>query len=243
MDDTTAGYGEALARGAELYPGVRIGKPGRARTYWATVTAVRALRVRYRVRIEGADRVAPGGAILIGNHVASMDPVVVVMSTWWRCTAFTKVEFFENTGAFFFRFMGQVPLRRGDEASTAWALDMARRTLADGGKIALYPEGTRSPDQGVLHKLHRRVLIPVLQSSPDSPVHAVTVAYERRGWRRTRVSVRVSEPLAVDVRTMSPQELTDVVRDSLLALGGQRYEDTFARDVKKARAEAQRPTP
>ncbi len=102
----------------------------------------------------------PGAGILIGNHVSALDPVVAVMSDWWRVTAFTKVEVFERPGAVFFRLMGQIPLRRGDEASTAWAMDMASRTLAAGGKMGLYPEGTRSPDPTKLHRLHKRVLVP-----------------------------------------------------------------------------------
>lgn len=229
-------YDELLAEGRDLYPGMRVGRPGRARTYWATVAGMRALRLRWRVRIDGAEQVAPGAAILVGNHVSGLDPVVVVMATWWRCTAFTKVEFFQRRGAVFFRWMGQIPLRRGDEASTRWAMDMATRTLADGGMLALYPEGTRSPDPGVLHRLHKRVLVPVLQAHPDVPVHAVTTSYDSSGRGRTRVQVRVSAPLVLDATTMTADELTLVVRDALLALGGQRYVDEYARDVKRASA-------
>jgi hypothetical protein len=85
----------------------------------------------------------------------------------------------------------------------------------------------------VLHRLHKRVLVPLLQANPDVPVHVVVTAYEPRGrWRRTRVSVQVSEALPLDVRAMEPQALADHLRDALLALGGQRYVDRYARDVK-----------
>lgn len=232
---STPGYEDALAAGRALYPGVRIGRPGRARTYPLTIAALRALRLRWDVDLDGAEHVGPGGAILVGNHLSALDPVVVVMSTWWRVTAFTKVEFYEGRGAFFFRLMGQIPLRRGDEASTRWALDMAARTLADGGTLGLYPEGTRSPDPTQLHRLHKRVLVPVLQASPDIPVHAITTSYTARPRRRTHVQIRVSPPLALDARAMTADELTLVVRDALLDLGGQTYVDEYARDVKKSR--------
>jgi len=147
MTQPSLSYTSALAEGRALYPGTRIGRPGRARTYWATIAAMRVLRARLSVDVTGSEHVAPGSAILVGNHVSAMDPVVAVMSHWWRVTAFAKVEVFENRGAIFFRLMGQIPLRRGDEAATKWALDMARRTLDDGGKVGLYPEGTRSPDK------------------------------------------------------------------------------------------------
>ncbi len=225
-------YDEALREGRSIYPGVRIGRPGRARTYWLTIAAMRVLRVRWAVHAVGSSNVAPGPAILVGNHVSAMDPVAAVMSHWWRVTAFTKVEVFERRGAMFFRLMGQIPLRRGDEEATRWALDMAARTLADGGKLGLYPEGTRSPDHHSLHRLHKRILIPILQSSPDVPVHAITTTYSGSRHGRRRVEVRLSPPLAIDVRTMDADGVVDVIRDALLELGGMPYVDEYARDVK-----------
>lgn len=225
-------YDELLAEGRDLYPGVRIGRPGRSRGYWAMITALRLLRIRYAVHLRGASRIGPGPAILVGSHIDAMDPVVVVMSAWWRISAFTKVEVFERRGAAFFRIMGQIPLRRGDPASTGWAMEMSRHALAAGGKIGIYPEGTRSPDPTTLHRLHKRVLVPLLQANPDVPVHAVVTRYDRRGWRRIRVEALLSEPLVLDARTMTPDELTLVVREALLALGGQQYVDRYARDVK-----------
>jgi 1-acyl-sn-glycerol-3-phosphate acyltransferase len=235
-DPGSQDYDSLLAEARALYPGVRIGRPGRARTYWATIAAMRALRLRWAVGIEGADRVAPGPAVLIGNHVNAMDPACVVIATWWRCSAFTKIEMFEHRGSLFFRLMGQIPLRRGDAASTEWAMRMSRHALGSSGgvgRIALYPEGTRSPDPRVLHKLHKRIMIPLLQANPDVPVHVVTTQYENRPFpRRIRVKVRVSEPLPLAPRTMTPDEMTTIVRDAMLVLGGQTYVDTYAQKVK-----------
>lgn len=222
-----------LAEAERLYPGVRIGRPGQARTYWPTIMALRLLRAAYAVEFVGLDHVAPGAAILIGNHTSGMDPVAVVMSTRWRVSAFTKIEAFEGPGGIFFRVMGQIPLRRGDDESTEWAMEAARATLAAGGKIGVYPEGTRSPVPDTLHRLHKRVLIPVLQANPTVPVHAVTTRYaKRRGLRRTRVRITVSPPLTLDVATASPQVIADRVRDALLETGGLAYVDRYARDVK-----------
>ncbi len=238
MGEGAPSYDELIEQGHQLYPGVRIGRPGRSRTYWATIAALRALRLRLDVHLEGVEKVAPGPAILVGNHVHALDPVAVVMSTWWRISAFTKVEWFEGPAAFFFRFMGQIPLRRGDADSTAWAMQMSRYALSDGGRIGIYPEGTRSPDPNTLHRLHKRVLIPLLQANPDIPVHAITTAYTRVPRKRVRVDVRLSDPLPLDIRTMTPDQLSDTLRDALLELGGQRYVDRYARDVKAELARA-----
>ncbi|MDQ1631240.1 MAG: 1-acyl-sn-glycerol-3-phosphate acyltransferase, partial [Frankiaceae bacterium] len=161
-------------------------------------------------------------------------PVCVVISGWWRVTAFTKAEYFGGRGAFFFRWMGQIPLRRGDPESTAWAMQMSQEALARGGMIGIYPEGTRSPD-GRLHKLHKRVLIPLLQANPDVAVHAVTMAYEKRPRRRVRVWGHISPAIALDSRNATPEELTRILTEAMIATGGQEYVDEYAQSVKKQR--------
>ncbi len=230
--DADDDYRQALRDGRTIYPGLRIGRPGRATTYWVTIALLRVLRLRWKVTICGTEHIAPGAAILVGNHVSALDPVVMVMSTWMRVTAFTKVEVFAKRGAIFFRLMGQIPLRRGDETSTLWAMDMASRCLANGSKLGLYPEGTRSPDCTKLHRLHRRILIPVLLAHPEVPVHAVATKYDRRQWRRIRVTVNISTALDLQLDQAGHDELTDIVRDELLRLGGQAYVHVFARDAK-----------
>jgi len=229
-------YSDLLARGKEIYPEIRIGRPGRARTYWLTIFFMRLLNLRWSVSVTGASHVGAGPAILVGNHVSAMDPVAIVMKQWWRVTAFAKVEVFENRGAIFFRLMGQIPLRRGDEASTKWALDVASNTLSHGTKLGLYPEGTRSPDKKSLHKLHRRILIPVLEANPGVPVHAITTTYGEKRFGRQRVAVHLSPSLPIDVVAMHPNDVVDVIKNSLLEAGGMPYVDAFARDIKAGAA-------
>ena len=194
---------------------------------------MRFLNLKFSVTVQGAHHVKSGPAILVGNHVNAMDPVVIVMKQWWRVIAFAKVEVFENRGAVFFRWMGQIPLRRGDEESTRWALDMANQCVKEGRKLGLYPEGTRSPDKKSLHKLHRRVLIPILESNPAVPVHAITTVYGGTKLGRREVTVTLSKPLEIDTRTMDPEAIVDVIRDSILQAGGMDYVDAFARDIKR----------
>ena len=165
-----------------------------------------------------------------------LDPVVVVMSTWWQVSAFTKAEWYEHGMAPFFRVMGQIPLRRGDVQSTEWAMQMCQEVLNGGWKLGIYPEGTRSPDPDALHKLHKRILIPLLAANPDVPVHAVFVRFHpRTRLRRQKVTVRLSKQLDLDPRTMDATELTETIRDALLDLGQLRYVDRYARDVKAER--------
>ena len=237
MAPTGTSYDALLDEGGALFPGVRLGRPGRARTYWVTITAIRLLRARWKVDVEGAENVAPGAAILVGNHVSALDPLVVVMSTWWRVTAFTKLEWFRGPIALFFRLMGQIPLRRGDRAATDWAIAMASSALGHGSKIGIYPEGARSPDPARLHRLHGRVLIPVLRAHPEVPAYAVTTGYTHRPLRRTRVRLRVSPRLPLDPATMTPEAIIDVVRKALLDLGGQTYVDVSVHRARTSPAD------
>jgi len=229
------GYDALLAAGRAHFPGLRIGRPGRSRGYRVTATALQAVRARWKIEVDGAGNVAPGAALLIGNHVSALDPLVVVAATSWRVSAFTKVEWFQGRAAVFFRLMGQIPLRRGDQAVTDWAIAMASAALADGCRIGLYPEGSRSPDPAKLHRLHGRVLLPLLRANPDVPVHVVTTAYTHRRRRRTRVRVRVSPRLPLDLAALTDAEILAAVRDALLALGGQTYVDASSHAVKARR--------
>ena len=84
-----------------------------------------------------------------------------------------------------------------------------------------------------LHKLHKRILIPLLQTNPGVPVHVVTTSYGPPGrMRRIPVTVRVSHALPIDVDTMSPDTIVEMLRETMLQLSGQTYVDRYARDVK-----------
>jgi 1-acyl-sn-glycerol-3-phosphate acyltransferase len=233
-------YDDSLAQGRAINPGLRIGRPGRSRTYRATVAALQLVRLRVQVDVRGAEHVRDGGAILVGNHLATLDPVVAAMSMPWRISAFTKAEWFEGPAAPFFRFMGQIPLRRGDEESTEWALGMASDALARGTKVGIYPEGTRGPDSTKLYRLHQRVLVPLITGNPTVPVHAVATTYGEGSLGRTLATVRISPPLPIDVTAMSGQQIADLIRDALVELGGFEYVNQYAFIVKARAERAQR---
>ena len=232
---TTEEYDALLEQGRRIYAPTRIGRPGRSRAYWPLFVVAQVLRANWRIRVEGAHHIAPGPALLIGNHVSLMDPVTVGITQRFRMAFFTKVEAYESAGGSFFRGAGQVPLRRGDEEATNWALEMSAAMMRMGVKLAVYPEGTRSPDGVSLHRLHRRVLVPILQANPGVPVHVMAVAYGPRRRGRIPVSLRFSPPLDLSTVGTGPNDLTDHVRDELLALGGMPYVDTFGRSVKSER--------
>src|SRR5207237_1104219 len=88
-------------------------------------------------------------------------------------TFVAKAEYFEDKKtAWFFRAVGQIPIKRGGGSASQRALDSAIEVLRDGGLFGIYPEGTRSPD-GCLYKGHTGVARLALQSG--APVVAVAM--------------------------------------------------------------------
>src|SRR5438093_5810201 len=64
-----------------------------------------------------------------------------------RITFVAKAEFFEDPRtAWFFRAVGQIPIKREGGPASERALAAAREVLGRGELFGIYPEGTRSPD-------------------------------------------------------------------------------------------------
>src|SRR5438034_2910461 len=117
--------------------------------YWvvkAVLTPI--LRFFFKVRIEGSEHIpAAGAAILASNHVSFSDSIFLPMVLRRRLTFVAKAEYFEDRKtAWFFRTMGQIPIKRGGGPASARALAAATEVLQAGGLFGIYPEGTRSPD-------------------------------------------------------------------------------------------------
>ncbi len=232
---TTPDYERLLHEGREIHDGIDAGRPGHGIGYWPMFAFAQLLRVRYRITVEGRQDVAPGAAILVGNHLSMTDPVITGLANRWRLAFFTKIEAYTGVTGYALRMVGQIPLRRGDQASTRWALEMSHGVLMEGRKLGIYPEGTRSPDKVSLHRLHRRVLVPILEANPGVPVHAMAIEYGRPRWGRVPVHLRFSPPLDLDPGRMSANDLTDTVRDALVGIGGMPYVPAFAQSVKSRR--------
>lgn len=117
------------------------------------------VRHGFRARIVGAENVpASGGAILASNHIAAMDSVIIPAMLPRKVTFPAKAELFKGDKgigskivAWFLRAIGMVPMDRGGGRASAASLQAITDVLDQGQVVAIYPEGTRSPD-GRLYK-------------------------------------------------------------------------------------------
>ena len=211
--------------------------------YWVTKAILTPiLRFLYRVRTVGVEQVpAQGAAILAGNHVSFCDSVFLPLVLRRRMTFVAKAEYFEDRKtAWFFRAVGQIPIKREGGSASQRALASATEVLKSGGLFGIYPEGTRSPD-GRLYKGHTGVARLALQNRV--PVIAVAMIGTKEAQPIGQVvprffmpiTVKFSKPMtferyydrADDPRVL--REITDQIMFELRELSGQEYVNTYAK--------------
>lgn len=221
-------------------------------TYWlvkAVFTPI--LRFFYRVRVEGLEHVpAEGPAILASNHVSFSDSFFLPMVLARRVTFVAKAEYFEDPRtAWFFRAVGQIPIRRDGGSASEGALAAARGVLDGGGVFGIYPEGTRSPD-GRLYRGHTGVArLALWCRAPIIPV-AMIGTKEAQPIGRVMpnlfvpITIRMGRPLTyehlyerVDDR-LALRDITDEVMYELRELSGQEYVSSYAKRRGADTAEA-----
>jgi 1-acyl-sn-glycerol-3-phosphate acyltransferase len=194
-----------------------------------------------RPRVEGLENVPrEGGVILAANHRAEIDSLALCLVVPRQLTFFAKGSYFTATGplgrlvAAILRAAEQIPVDRGGGEAASRALARGAQILDSGGALAVYPEGTRSPD----NRLHRgrtglmRVALP--RECPVLPV-TITRTERIRLWRPARVRITFGRPLELTGFGRDPDDreavraATDQLMRTLVAQGDLEYVDTYAR--------------
>ena len=157
--------------------------------YWIVkflVTPVMVVLVR--VRVEGRANVpSRGPVILAANHRSFLDSFFIPLVMRRRVTFVAKAEYFDDPKtAWFFRGVGQIPIRREGGSASERALASATEVLEAGGVFAIYPEGTRTRD-GFLHRGHTGVArLSLRTGTPIVPIGMIgvrrplTIQYKHR---------------------------------------------------------------
>ena len=225
--------------------------------YWIVkVILTPVLRFFYRIKVEGREHVPTSGPVIMaGNHISFCDSIFLPLVMRRRVTFVAKAEYFEDPKtAWFFRAVGQIPIKRGGGSASMRALDTAKEVLARGGLFGIYPEGTRSPD-GRLYKGHTGVARVALDTG--APVVAVamvgTAEVQPIGKVMPKlfrtVTVRFSPPMYFrpdegEAAPMKLRQITDEIMFTLRELSGQEYVNRYAkRGEAVGEAEVSRPEP
>jgi 1-acyl-sn-glycerol-3-phosphate acyltransferase len=200
------------------------------------------LRVCYRIRIEGKEHLPKRGPVIVAaNHRSFLDSVFLPLAIGRRRMTFVaKAEYFDSKKtAWFFRGVGQIPIRREGGSASNRALASATEVLEGGGVFGIYPEGTRTRD-GLTHRGHTGVARLALRTgAPVVPVGLVgTDECQPTDKKLPRVfrevTVRFGAPITPeryvhDAEGIAARQLTDEVMFEIVQLCGRyEYQDTYA---------------
>jgi 1-acyl-sn-glycerol-3-phosphate acyltransferase len=218
--------------------------------YWvvkAILTPI--LRTLFRPWIDHPEYIpSDGPAILASNHLSFSDSIFLPLVIPRRVTFLAKADYFTGKGVkgklnkAFFSGVGQVPIDRSGGAASDAALRTAKRILADGNLLGLYPEGTRSPD-GRLYRGKTGVARMALEAGvPVIPVAMInTDVVQPTGKvipRLGRVGIKVGKPLdfsryqGMEGDRFVLRSITDEIMYELMLLSGQEYVDQYATKAK-----------
>jgi 1-acyl-sn-glycerol-3-phosphate acyltransferase len=218
--------------------------------YWVVkVILTPILRVLFRPWVDGGEHIPEhGAAIFASNHLSFSDSIFLPLVVPRKITFLAKSDYFTGRGVKgkltkgFFSSVGQVPIDRSGGAASEAALRTAKRILAEGKLLGLYPEGTRSPD-GRLYRGKTGIARMALEAGvPVIPVAMINTDVVQPTGKKIpklgRVGVRIGKPLdfsryaGMEGDRFVLRSITDEIMYELMVLSGQEYVDTYATKAK-----------
>ena len=208
------------------------------------VTVGTAMMLGWRPHVEGLEHIpTTGGAIFAGNHLSVADELFLGAVVPRHIAFWAKAEYFAGTGIsgwltkHLMDGLGAIKVERGGGRAALAAFDGAIPVLKAGDMVAVYPEGTRSPD-GRLYRGRTGVarlavaagvpIIPVGMLGTDK-VQPIGQPYPSSAGARSRSSsASRSRPPAAPTTGPSLRALTDEVMAEIQKLTGQEYVPRYA---------------
>ncbi|SDZ26681.1 1-acyl-sn-glycerol-3-phosphate acyltransferase [Micromonospora pattaloongensis] len=208
------------------------------------LTVGNAMTLGWRPTVEGLEHLpARGGAILAGNHLSVADELFLGAVVPRHIAFWAKAEYFTGTG---FRGwltrsvvtgLGAIRVERAGGRAALSAFDGAIPVLRGGDLVAVYPEGTRSPDGRLYRGRTGAARLALAAGVPIIPVGMIgTEKVQPIGARMPklgagRVTVRFGKPLDLTGRSddrTSLRDITDELMAEIQKLTGQEYVGRYA---------------
>ena len=211
------------------------------------------LTTAFRPWVKGLENVPrTGPLIVVCNHLSFVDSVFLPLMIDRQMAFLAKSDYFTGKGikGWFIRFFmtsaGQLPIdRSGGKASEA-SLNAGLQVLADGGVLAIYPEGTRSPD-GRMYRGRTGVARMILEA--QVPVIPAAVIGTEKVMplgsnipKVHRVGVVIGEPLdfsrfeGMESDRFVLRSITDEIIYEMNKLSEQEYVDVYASTIRSQQA-------
>lgn len=176
-------------------------------------------------RVEGLENIPDQGpAVLLMNHIAFVDPIVLLHVVPRYITPMAKIEVYQYPVVGILpRIWGVIPVRR--EEFDRRAVQGALEVLKAGEIVLVAPEGTRSPQlqrgkEGVAY-LAGRSGAPVIPVALEGTEGFPALRYTHR-WSQVGASVRFGRPFLFhsDYRRASGTELRKMADEAMYVLAG-----------------------
>ncbi|MEV4121574.1 lysophospholipid acyltransferase family protein [Micromonospora sp. NPDC049645] len=204
-------------------------------------TIGRYLRHSWRPTVTGLGHLPEsGGAILAANHLSIADQLFLGILTPRHVAFWAKAEYFRSPGPLghltrrAVTGLGAIPVERGGGRAVLSAFDAAIPVLRSGGLVAIFPEGTRSPDGRLYRGRTGTVRLAHQAGVPIIPVGIRGTDRVRPPGARLprRHPISITFGPAIPVRIDAPADvrrLTDTLMATIQSLSGQEYVPRYAR--------------
>jgi 1-acyl-sn-glycerol-3-phosphate acyltransferase len=171
--------------------------------YWVNVLTWVKLLIFLVIKkdIQGRENIPrKGPLILASNHLNLADPPILTAVMPRRIVWLTKQELFDiPVFGILYHLFGCLPVRRFE--ADLKALRRSQETLRRGLVLGMFPEGTRSGEQGLGQAEPGTALIAMRTNAPVLPVAiwgTENVKLPRDFFRRTTVHIRYGEPFYLE---------------------------------------------
>jgi 1-acyl-sn-glycerol-3-phosphate acyltransferase len=207
----------------------------------------------FRPWVTGLENVPHTGPIIVVcNHLSFVDSIFLPLMIDRQMAFLAKSDYFTGKGIkgwlvrFFMTSAGQLPIdRTGGKASEA-SLNAGLQILAEGGVLAIYPEGTRSPD-GRMYRGRTGVARMILEAHVPVIPAAVIGTEKVMPLGSTipkvhRVGVVIGNPLdfsrfeGMESDRFVLRSITDEIIYEMNKLSEQEYVDVYASTIRSKQA-------
>lgn len=136
-------------------------------------------------RAVGLENIPEGGALLCGNHASAWDPIIIAvcLPNDSRLAFMAKEQLFRiPLLCGIIAKLGAFPVKRGGSDLTAMKTAMKR--LNEGGRLIIFPEGTRVDHQG---EVEAKGGVTVMAARTGVPMIPIYCGGKHKLFRRTTV--------------------------------------------------------
>ena len=171
------------------------------------------IRLFFPHRAVGLENLPEGGALLCANHVSGWDPflIAVALPIDARLTVMAKDQLFRiPVVGWFLRSAGVFPVKRG--GNDLAAMKTAIRSLSEGNRLLVFPEGTRVEEQGEVEAKGGVTMMATRTGVPMVPVYC---GGKHKFFRKTTIAFGKPYVPVIAGRRPTPDENRAIAQEVL----------------------------